>query len=235
MRARLEREQGHFPRNHVIWFGETPLMGDPRWTTDGLVAMDRWLDAVDKDKSSRTLAEKVAADRPDDIHDRCSNVDGVEQVNVPGVGRVCELDAAQTKFATPAMVAGEGIETDTNRCQLKPLRRSAYYPISFTDEQWAALEKAFPDGVCDWSKPGVDQQGTVPWQTYQAADGSVVYGGTPLGSAPAGSGGGWASEAFGEWLGKPAGATTRAKLRSKKATKKKRKAKRKRSAKRHRR
>src|SRR3954465_11910981 len=49
IRARLEREQGHFPRNHVIWFGETPLMGDPSWTTDGLVAMDKWLDAVDKD------------------------------------------------------------------------------------------------------------------------------------------------------------------------------------------
>ncbi|HEY3189932.1 MAG TPA: DUF6351 family protein [Solirubrobacteraceae bacterium] len=199
VRARLEREQGHFPRNHVIWFGETPLIGDPSWTTDGLVAMDRWLDAVDKDTSSRSLPEKIAADRPADVHDRCSNADGVEQVVVPGVGRVCELDAAQTKFATPAMVAGEGIETDTNRCRLKPLRRADSYPISFTDEQWAQLEKAFPTGVCDWSKPGVDQQGTVPWQTYQGADGSVVYGGRPLGPAPAGSGGGWASAAFASW------------------------------------
>ena len=117
-------------------------MGDPNWTTDGLVAMDRWLDAVDKDSSSKSLAAKVAADRPDDVHDRCSNVDGVEQVNVPGVGKVCELDTAQTKFATPAMVAGEGIETDTNRCQLAPLRRSAYYPISFTDEDISSVAPA---------------------------------------------------------------------------------------------
>jgi len=220
VRARLEREEGHFPKNHVIWFGEAPLIGDPNYTTEGLQAMDRWLDAVDKDKSSRSLEEKVAADRPGDVHDRCSNIDGVDQVDVPGVGKVCELDTAQTKFATPAMVAGEGIETDTNRCQLKPLRRADYYPISFTDDQWAQLEKAFPTGVCDFSRPGVDQQGTVPWQTYQGADGSVVYGGRPLGAAPAGSGTGWTSEAFGGWRGtasSPLAARTRAAKAKKKA------------------
>src|SRR3954452_15320007 len=201
VRARLEREEAHFPKNHVIWFGEAPLMGDPSWTTDGLVAMDRWLAAVDRARSARSLAEKVATDRPADVNDRCSNVDGVEQVNVPGVGRVCELDTAQTKFATPAMVAGEDIETDTNRCQLKPLRRAHYYPISFTDDQWAQLEKAFPTGVCDFTKPGVDQQGTVPWQTYQQTAGAVIYGGRPLGGVPAGSMGGWTSPTFASQLG----------------------------------
>jgi hypothetical protein len=53
--------------------------------------------------------------------------------------------------------------------------------------------------VCDWSKPGVDQQGTIPWQIYQRADGSIVYGGRALGAAPAGSG--WTSAAFGGWRG----------------------------------
>jgi len=65
--------------------------------------------------------------------------------------------------------------------------------------QWAALEKAFPTGVCDWSKPGVEQQDTIPWQTYQSSDGSVVYGGRSLGRAPARSGGGWTSGAFAGW------------------------------------
>jgi hypothetical protein len=216
VRARLEREQGHFPKNHVIWFGPTPLLGDPRWTTDGLVAMDRWLEAVDKDRSLRTLAEKVAADRPADLKDRCSNIDGVEQVVVPGVGRVCELDAVQTKYGTPAMVAGEGIETDVNKCQLRPLRRSDYYPISFTDEQWTELEKAFPTGVCDYTKKGVDQQGTVPWQTYQKADGSVVYGGRPLGKAPEGSGLGWTSSTFDEWRAAKKGPVKAKKRKAKK-------------------
>jgi hypothetical protein len=30
----------------------------------------------------------------------------------------------------------------------------------------------------------MDQQGTIPWQTYQDAQGSVIYGGAPLGPAP---------------------------------------------------
>jgi hypothetical protein len=39
-------------------------------------------------------------------------------------------------------------------------------------------------GVCDFSKPGVDQQPTISWLTYQDAAGHVIYGGRPLGDAP---------------------------------------------------
>jgi hypothetical protein len=95
------------------------------------------------------------------------------------VGPVCELKEVQTRFATPAMVAGEGIETDTNKCTLKPLRQSDYYPVTFTEDQWKQLQAAFPTGVCDWSKPGVDQQDTIPWMTYEDR-----IGGRPLGSPP---------------------------------------------------
>jgi hypothetical protein len=98
------------------------------------------------------------------------------------------------------MAAGEGIATDQERCQLKPLKQSDYYPITFTDDEWATLEKVFPSGVCDWTKPGVDQQNTVPWQTYQNSNGSVIYGGRPLGPAPKDSGSGWASASFDSWL-----------------------------------
>jgi hypothetical protein len=199
IRARMEREQGHFPKNHVIWFGHTPLIGDPSYTTDGLLAMDRWLSAVEADGRDVPLASKLADDRPADVHDRCSQIDGVERVSLPGVGRVCELEAAQTRFGTPRTVAGEGIATDTNKCQLKPLRRADHYPVTFTDEEWAQLETAFPTGVCDWSRPGVDQRNTIPWLTYQDANGDVVYGGRRLGPAPAGSGGGWTSGAFDSW------------------------------------
>jgi hypothetical protein len=117
------------------------------------------------------------------------------------VGTVCELPEVQTRFGTPRTVSGEGVETDTNKCTLKPLRRLDYYPITFTDEQWQQLVQAFPTGVCDWTKPGVDQQGTTPWQTYQddSAGGSVVYGGKPLGSSPSGSGRSWTSDSFGSW------------------------------------
>ena len=48
IRARLEREHGT-SANQVIWFGAVPLMGDPNYANEGLVAMDRWLAAVEAD------------------------------------------------------------------------------------------------------------------------------------------------------------------------------------------
>jgi hypothetical protein len=211
IRARLEREEGHFPKNDVIWFGQTPLIGDPSYTTQGLLAMDRWLSAVEADHRSVSLEQKVADDRPADVQDRCSNIAGIDQVNVPGVGQVCRDATLQTRFATPAMVAGESVATDTNRCRLKPLRRADYYPIDFSDAEWQQLVSVFPTGVCDWNLPGVDQTGAVPWRTYQDAAGAVIYGGTPLGPAPDGSGAGWTSPSFGGWRAAGPSATARVK------------------------
>jgi hypothetical protein len=202
MRARLERDERHFPKNDVIWFGEAPLIGSPTYTTEALLAMDRWLSAVEADKRKLTLGEKVAADRPEDVHDKCSNVEVVQEVSVPGIGPVCQLPLAQTRFATPRVVAGESITTDNQECQLKALVQSDFYPVTFTAEQFSQLQQAFPTGVCDFSKPGVSQKGALPWQTYQSDAGgaAAIYGGRPLGRAPANSGEGWASVSFSSWL-----------------------------------
>jgi Tannase-like family of unknown function (DUF6351) len=197
-RARLEREQGHID-NHVMWFGVVPLIGDPSWSTEAMLAMDRWLTAVEADHRAIPLADKIVADRPDDVHDRCSNLPLLELVELPGVGKVCELPLLQTRFGTPRSVAGDGPTADTNACVLKPLRRTSYYPYTLTDEQWQRLETAFPRGVCDYSEPGVGQTDTVRWLTYQDSDGDVVYGGRPMGAAPDGSGIGWTSAAFRTW------------------------------------
>jgi hypothetical protein len=193
VRARLERENGTFA-NQVIWEGVVPLLGDVNYTTQGLVAIDRWLAAVEKDGSTKPLSQRIIDNKPTDIHDQCT--DGAGTV-IPSQ-QVCQL--INPVFSTPAVEAGESIATDTMKCQLKPLRRTDYLPnVQFTDEEWAQLQKTFPDGVCDWSRPGVSQQPTIPWMTYQSADGTVVYGGKPLGPAPAGSGTGWASAAFDSW------------------------------------
>jgi hypothetical protein len=82
------------------------------------------------------------------------------------------------------MVAGEDEASDINACRLKPLLRYQYPNGLFTDAQWAKLKRLYPAGVCNWSEPGVGQQDTIPWQTYQDARGHVIYGGRPLGPAP---------------------------------------------------
>jgi hypothetical protein len=177
LRARLERAHGTHG-NQVMWQGPAPIIGDPVELNDGaLDAMERWLDAIDADHSQRALAAKVIIDKPEDIRDQCFDGDG--QVVHDGL---CGTTIVPV-YGTPRMVAGEPITTDQNQCRLKPLRRSDY-TVSFTDAQWASLQNAFPTGVCDYSKPGVDQQPVVPWLRYLDKHGNVIYGGAPLGPAP---------------------------------------------------
>jgi hypothetical protein len=176
LRARLDREHGHH-RNQVIFEGPEPLSADPQCERNSFLAMDRWLTAVERDRSKRTLAQKVARDKPADITDRCYDGAGVKVSDelCPSVVRV---------YGTPRTVAGEAITTDANKCRLKPLRRADYGKVEFTGDEWAALRRVFPTGVCDFSRPGVSQQGTIPWQSYQDADGNVIYGGRPMGPPP---------------------------------------------------
>jgi hypothetical protein len=176
IRARLDREHGTHA-NQLIWEGPEPILGDTQCERNSFIAMDRWLAAVESDTSATPLPEKLIRDKPADLADRC--YDGLGHKLTDGL---CP-DAVVPIYGTPRMVAGDAITTDANKCQLKPLNRSDY-PLPFTDEQWAQLQAIFPTGVCDFSKPGVDQQGTIPWQTYQDAQGNVIYGGAPLGDPP---------------------------------------------------
>jgi hypothetical protein len=176
LRARLDREHGGHP-NQLIWEGATTIIGDPQCELNSMLAMDRWLTAVEKDHSRKPLARKIARDKPADLTDRCYDGKGVKVSDAlcPSVVHV---------YKTPRMVAGDSITTDDNKCRLKPLNRRAYGSVSFTDAQWSQLKKVFPTGVCDFSKRGVDQQPTIAWQTYQNAQGHVIYGGRAMGAPP---------------------------------------------------
>jgi hypothetical protein len=168
IRDRLDRAQGNH-RNEVLWFGPAPLVGDPNWPNEALLAMDRWLASVEADGSAKSRAQKIVDDRPDDLQDRCT-------------ADVCQTELA-TRYGTPREVAGGDRYNDVVKCRLQPLRRYDY-GVTFTDDQWAQLQKAFPDGVCDWGATGVGRQDNIPWLTYQDATGNVVYGGRPMGPAP---------------------------------------------------
>ncbi|MEA2295621.1 MAG: hypothetical protein QOE86_3260, partial [Solirubrobacteraceae bacterium] len=180
VRARLDLEHGSHA-NQVIWQGPAPLVGGTDFTTKGLLAMDRWLTAVERDGRAVPYAQKVAEDKPADIRDHCETGTGadIEGTSCPAIVRV---------YGTPRMVAGDSIATETNKCALKPLERGAY--PGFTDAEFAGYAKAFPGGVCDFSKPAVDSEHkTIPWMTYDG-----VIGGRPL--PPAGLPAGWSGVAF---------------------------------------
>lgn len=191
IRARLDAMHGGHG-NHVIWEGPYPLGADTHCQNNSFLAMDRWLSAVEADASSRPVAEKLTANKPADITDACWNGTGTKLAD-----DLCG-DQVVPQYATPRIVAGDALTTLNSKCQLKPLNRSDDYgPLSFTDAQWSRMQAVFATGVCDFSRPPADMQATIPWLRYQTEREPVVFGGTRLPSSVDGSGGGWASPAFG--------------------------------------
>ena len=122
---------------------------------------------VEADTSADPLSVKLARHKPAEAVDACFRAGGVVQdvmctdpaTGVPG----------WQYYGNPRLVAGWPFTLDHFKCQLKPLDRADYIPIAFTDAQWAQLDQAFPTGVCDYSKPPVGQQPSIPWLTF--ADG----------------------------------------------------------------
>ena len=71
-------------------------------------------------------------------------------------------------YSTPRMVAGEALANNVLKCQLRPITASDY-GATFSAADLARLQKIFPDGVCDWSKPGVSQVPVLPWASFGPA------------------------------------------------------------------
>ena len=169
MRMRLDRANGNHD-NQVIWdsFTASGFVVDPTLEAQAFDLMDRWLSAIEADHSSNSLAQKVVANKPSDAVDRCT----VTGTGTPGP---CVIPPN----GNPRMGAGEPLTDDVLKCRLKPMDRTSYFPVLFSDDQWAQLQAAFPTGVCDYTMPGVNQQPTIPWLTYTNGP-----AGQPLGPVP---------------------------------------------------
>jgi hypothetical protein len=118
------------------------------------------------------LAAKVATDRPQYVRDICV-------LNGKNHDDTAQCAKAYPTFSKPRLVAGGPSTDDVLKCQLRPVSR-ADYPSSMSVEQFSRLMAIFPDGVCDWSVPGVDQSApSGPWQSYAAGPDSAALGPAP--------------------------------------------------------
>ena len=72
-------------------------------------------------------------------------------------------------YSFPRGVAGEGIANDVIKCQLKAIDWADYKLTDPTDLALlqSELPKSFPTGVCDYTKPGIEQQPPLStWLSY---------------------------------------------------------------------
>jgi hypothetical protein len=161
MRERLRKANGRVD-NHVM------LVTDSRhglYSTRSPVAqeairqMDRWLENLARDTSNDRPLDRIARARPADLVDACwSRDEEPQRVAEPMTRGAGQCETLYPTAPSPREVAGGPLAADIIKCQLKPVD-VADYTGPFTSEELARLRRIFPDGVCDWSKPGVEQRG----------------------------------------------------------------------------
>ena len=161
LRERLIKANGHAD-NHVI------LIEDNRYRANlstspayqqALTYMDRWLTALADDTSGDPAIVRIRRAKPADLGDACWTRDAtpqkVAETQTRNPSSRCEQLYPSASF--PREVAGGPVANDIAKCQVKAIDPGDYR-VAFTSDEIARLRRIFPAGVCDWSKPGVEQQ-----------------------------------------------------------------------------
>jgi hypothetical protein len=113
--------------------------------------MDRWLTAL---SHSSSIVRAKPADLREGCMTRTANPTFVAEPLNRDPASTCERLYPSASF--PREVAGADIAADVIKCRLTSPDRAAYPPL--TDTQWHRLRTIFRTGVCDWRRPGVEQQ-----------------------------------------------------------------------------
>ncbi|MET0165924.1 MAG: DUF6351 family protein, partial [Vicinamibacterales bacterium] len=166
-RDRLDRANGTHANQVIRAFlgGLTP--GAPA-LRQSFQMMDRWLANIEADTSAIPYEQKVINNRPADVNDACFNNSGATDADLLlDVGLdsdACLVGAITKDMKSPRVVSGGPLAENVFKCQIKPLNLSDpdYRGTAFTPNQAARLAVVFPNGVCDWTKPGVAQTNAVP-------------------------------------------------------------------------
>jgi hypothetical protein len=164
LRERLVRANGNFDNQvMLIEDGVSPgtpgLFGDTSVVlTHAVTQMDQWLTGLFADTTNASIHDKIVHAKPADLVDACFTNNGtvkIAELQVFQGATVC--NQLYPSHSSPRMVAGEPVANDVLKCQLKPINTGDYTAVPFTPTELAQLAAIFPQGVCDFSKPGVGQ------------------------------------------------------------------------------
>ena len=166
IRARLLKANGNVD-NHVI-------VGDLAPIPLLIEQMDRWLSSIVADTSTSTKAQKVVKNKPADAVDACWTTTGekiIETQTLNGSGKCNALFPVGT---SSYLVAGAPIALDVIKCQLKPVTPSDY-KVTLSAADLTRLNQTFTKGVCDWTKPGVEQVKAVTWASFGPSPVNLLF------------------------------------------------------------
>jgi hypothetical protein len=168
LRERVRKANGGNADNMVMWRSVSGARGRELF--------DRWMVAYKSDTSNDSPRTKVLRARPEDGRDGC--FDKSEQFvadALPFTSRPASpCSTLYPVYSNPRKEAGGPLAADVLKCQLKPIDAKDYQK-PLTSGELARLRTIFPGGVCDWSKPGVNQVPVVTWASFGPSPKNLVF------------------------------------------------------------
>ena len=166
IRARLIKANGNADNQVIV---------GTLYPVDQLIEqMDRWLTAIGADATAISKAAKVVKNKPADAVDACWTEAGAKIVEPQTLSGSGQCNTLYPAGLSASLVAGAPIALDVIKCQRKPISASDYTAV-LTAAQIVRLNLVFPQGVCDWSKPGVEQTKSVAWASFGPSPSNLVF------------------------------------------------------------
>ena len=151
---RLEKKNGT-SANLVRW--TMPSAGTINFMRMALIAQNQWLENIAADRSERSYARKVIRNKPESLDNACWDASGAMFDQPASFTAPSTCNTLYPENDDPRIVAGAHRTGDIMKSRLKPVD-AADYQATFSAAEWARLKSIFPQGVCDWSRPGVGQK-----------------------------------------------------------------------------
>ena len=169
VRDRL-REANGGSDNMVMWRNTTPAAA--------VAAFDRWMVAYMSDSSGDPQRVKAIRNKPKEAVEGCYDKSTPPQFVAENLiftsKPVSKCSELYPVYSNPRKEAGGPLAANVLKCQLKPADAKDY-KVTLGAAELARVKSIFPAGVCDWSKPGVNQTAVVPWASWGPNPVSLLF------------------------------------------------------------
>jgi len=170
LRERVRQANGGSSDNMVMWRSISGEAG-PR-------LLEKWIVAYKADTSNDPQRAKMLRAKPKEAVDGCYDKSTPPQFvadplpfSSQPVSKCSELYPV---YSNPRKEAGGPLAANIIKCQLKPIDTKDY-KAPFTPAEMTRLKSMFASGVCDWSKPGVNQVPVVTWASFGPSPKNLVF------------------------------------------------------------
>jgi hypothetical protein len=171
VRERLRMANGNTD-NMVMWRGGNTSVADAN------AMFEKWMTAYKSDTSADTLRTKAIRAKPanavEGCYDKSTPPKFVAEPQTFSNKPDTTCDTLWPSYSVVRIEAGGPLAGNILKCQLKPVVATDY-AVSFTAAELSRLNAIFPDGVCDWTKPGVGQTGVVPYASFGPSPVNLIF------------------------------------------------------------